>query len=196
MNVSRFFIERPIFAGVLSVLIFVTGLLLHGFAIWEGPVERIGALLVAVLALGATIRMASRGAFNRRLVVELREDPGEPRRATFAITSSGRPAPAEVRLSYVEGDRDLAAACGEVPVFASLRAANFRLPAGRARELKVWAHRVTPEGDSEGLPALLEVHDGMDTRRFDLGLSGGQALLPLAGEACRLTLTFPEASPP
>lgn len=27
MNISRFFIDRPVFAGVLSVLIFVVGLL-------------------------------------------------------------------------------------------------------------------------------------------------------------------------
>ena len=27
MNISRFFIDRPVFAGVLSVLIFVSGLL-------------------------------------------------------------------------------------------------------------------------------------------------------------------------
>ena len=30
MNISKFFIDRPIFAGVLSVLIFVTGLLAIG----------------------------------------------------------------------------------------------------------------------------------------------------------------------
>jgi hypothetical protein len=56
----------------------------------------------------------------------------------------------------------------------------------------VWAHKVTPEGDSEGLPVLLEAHCGDETTRFDLKLSGGQALLPLTDEACRLEITFPE----
>src|SRR5436305_6891152 len=38
MNVSRFFIDRPIFAGVISVLIFVAGLLaLRGMPISEYP---------------------------------------------------------------------------------------------------------------------------------------------------------------
>src|ERR1700680_4303038 len=38
MNVSKFFIERPIFAGVLSVLIFITGLLaLRALPISEYP---------------------------------------------------------------------------------------------------------------------------------------------------------------
>jgi len=38
------------------------------------------------------------------------------------------------------------------------------------------------------------VHCGDETTRFDLKLSGGQALLPLTGEARRLEITFPEAS--
>jgi hypothetical protein len=58
----------------------------------------------------------------------------------------------------------------------------------------VWAHKITPEGDSEGLPALLEVHCGSETMRFDLRLSGGQALLPLTSEACWLKITLPEPS--
>jgi hypothetical protein len=56
----------------------------------------------------------------------------------------------------------------------------------------VWAHRVTSEGDSEGLPVLLEVQCGSETTRFDLRLSDGQVLLPLTSEACRLEVTLPE----
>ena len=38
MNLSRFFIDRPIFAGVLSVLIFLGGLIaLRGLPISEYP---------------------------------------------------------------------------------------------------------------------------------------------------------------
>src|SRR5579862_8217674 len=38
MNISRFFVERPIFAGVLSVLIFIAGLLaLQALPISEYP---------------------------------------------------------------------------------------------------------------------------------------------------------------
>ena len=58
----------------------------------------------------------------------------------------------------------------------------------------MWAHKITPEGDSEGLSALLEVRCGDETTQFDLKLSDGQALLPLTGETCRLEITFPEPS--
>jgi multidrug efflux pump subunit AcrB len=41
MNLSRFFIDRPIFAGVISVLIFVAGLLaLRAMPISEYPRSR------------------------------------------------------------------------------------------------------------------------------------------------------------
>jgi len=68
---------------------------------------------------------------------------------------------------------------------------RLRLDTHRDRRW-VWAHKITSEGDSEGLPALLEVHCGDETTRFDLKLSGGQALLPLTGQPCRLEITLSE----
>ena len=175
-------------------LVFLASIFLHGLVIWQGPVERAGALFVGVLMLGVTIAMVRRGAFAPRVVVELREDSSQGERAVFAITAGGQPGTAEVRLGYPEGEQRYQAATGEVPAPSSLRYAIFQLPAGQAQELKVWAHRVMPEGDSEGLPALLEVHCGSETTRFDLKLSGGQVLLPLTSEACRLEITLPESS--
>jgi hypothetical protein len=178
---------------------FLASIFLHGLVIWEGPVERVGALLVGVLMLGVTIAMARGGAFAPRMVVELREEQGrvEPalvpaRQAIFAITAGGQPMTAEVRLGYPEGEQRWQAAAGEVQKPSSLRYAIFQLPAEQTQELKVWAHKVTAEGDSESLPALLEVHYGSETTRFDLQLSGGQALLPMTSEACRLEITLPE----
>lgn len=174
--------------------VFLASIFLHGLVIWQGPVERAGALLVGVLMLGVTIVMARRGAFVPRVVVELREDLSEGERAVFAITASGQPGTAEVRLGYPEGEQRYQAATGEVPALSLLRYAIFQLPTEQARELKVWAHRVMSGGESESLPALLEVHCGSETTQFDLELSGGQVLLPLTGEACRLEITLPEPS--
>jgi amino acid permease len=182
---------HPLVVGGIYLL-FLANLFLHGLIIWQSAVERASALLAGVLVLGATVAMVRRGAFAPRTVVELRAEAGPAERAVFAITSAGRPAPARVRLSYSEGEQDLQGAAGEVPRLSALRSATFSLAAVRARELKVWVHRVTPEGESEGLPALLEVHDGDDIRRFDLALFGGQIVLPLRGDDCRLTIRFPE----
>ncbi len=173
--------------------IFLASIFLHGLVIWQDPAMRASALLAGVLVLGMTITMVRRRAFARRVVVELREDLSEGGRATFAVTTGGQPTTSEVRLGYAEGEQRYQAATGEVTAPFSLRYATFQVPVKQAQELKVWAHKITPEGDSEGLPALLEVRCGDETKRFDLKLAGGQVLLPLTGETCLLEITLPDS---
>lgn len=176
--------------GIYSL--YLTSLFLHALIIWQGSAERACALLASVLVLGTTVVMARRGAFAPRLVVELRQAPSEESKGAFAITTSGQPATAEVRLGYPEGEQRYQVATGEVPESSSLRYAIFQIPTEQAQELKVWAHKITPEGDSEGLPALLEVQCGDETTQFDLKLTDGQALMPLTGESCRLEIMLSE----
>jgi amino acid permease len=189
--VYRFLGHPVLTAGVY--LLYLAGLLLHGLVIWENPGQRAVALVVGVMMLGVTIALVRRGSFAPRLVVELRQDQSEGGRALFNITVGGQSVPAAVRLGYPDSEKQHEAATGEVPAFSSLRYAKFQLPAIQARDLKVWAHKITPEGNSEGLPALLEVHRGHEKKDFDLKLSGGQVVLPLEGQACRLAITLPES---
>jgi len=49
----------------------------------------------------------------------------------------------------------------------------------QAQELMVWVHRVTPEGQSENLPALLKVSSGTETQEFHVDGTGKQFVLPL-----------------
>ncbi len=188
--VYRFLGHPLLTAGIY--LLYLAGLFLHGLVIWENPVQRAVALAVGLLMLGVTIALARRGAFAPRLVVELREDRSGGGQAIFAITAGGQPVPAAVRLGYPDGEQSYEAARGEVAAFSSLRYAEFQLPAIQARDLKVWTHKITPEGDSQGLPARLAVHNGGEKKEFDLKLSGGQVVLPLPDETCRLEITFPE----
>ena len=203
------FLSHPLLT-VGIYLLFLASLFLHGLVIWENPVQRALALAAGGLMVGVSIALVRRGAFAPRAVVELRAGQREPQlfpagsarapapgaqpagQATFAVTVSGQPATAEVRLGYPDGERQVRAAAGEIPAFSALRYATFQLPATDARELKVWAHKVTPEGNSEGLPALLQAHCGDEKVEFDLKLSSGQVVLPLHGGACRLTITFQE----
>jgi len=125
----------------------------------------------------------------------MRLDQREGQRSAFSVVAGGQPAPADVRLHYPDRDRDQRAANGEVAAFGDLRTATFQIPASGGTELKVWVHRVTPSGDSEGLPALLDVRDGGDAKRFDLGLSGGQVVVPISGRASEILIAFPEPAP-
>jgi hypothetical protein len=184
--VYRFLGHPLITAGIY--LLFLANLFVHGLVIWENPAERAVALGVGLLMIGATIFMARQGAFASRAVVELQEDQRERGQTVFTVTSGGQPAMADVRLGYVHGEQRVQASTGQIPSFSLLRHIQFRLPATRARELKTWAHRITPDGNSEGLPALLTVHSSGEEEEFDLKLSGGQAVVPIDGAACRLTL--------
>jgi amino acid permease len=185
---------NPVLLGSIYLL-FVAGVFLHGLVIWDDPFKRGAALLAGLALVAMTLTMARRGAFAPRTNLELRDGDGEGA-AAFAVTAAGRPAEADVLLEYSDGERRVSAAGGEVPAFPSLRRVTFRArPHARettvTRELKVWMHRVTPEQDSQGIPAQLQVHLGDEVRHFDLEHSGGQVVLPLTHASWRVEITLP-----
>jgi len=185
------------FVVTLIYLLFVSTLFLHAIVIWVNPAERAAAFLVGLLVLAATVAMARQGAFSRRVVVEVKEDTRRKGNggAMFTITASGQRAVAEVQMSYAGREEKRREAAGEVPAFGDLRSITFHLPVTEARELKVWAHTVTPDGSSRSLPAIMELNDKGNTKRFDLKVSGGQIVVPITGDACRLQIAFAEGMP-
>jgi hypothetical protein len=189
------FLGNPLLLVSIYVL-FLISIFVHGLVIWEDPVQRAGALLVGAMVIAMTIAVTLRGAFARRLTIELREDQSEGEQALFSVTAGGRPAVADVRLKYAEGEERYDAAAGEIPAFNSLRQASFRVQrsADAITQLKVWAHKVTPEGYPEGIAGLLHVHQGEVTKRFDLKLLKGQVVLQVASGACQVDITLAEGS--
>jgi hypothetical protein len=183
------FLGNPLLLAVIYVL-YLASIFLHGLVIWSDPLQRAIALLVGVMVVGITLAM--RGVLARRMVVELRED--EDGRALFSVTADGRPTATDVQLRYPEGEQRHKAAAGEIPAFSSLRQATFRPEASAATQLKVWAHKVTSEGDSEGIAGSLRVRQGDNTNEFDLKLSKGQVILPVAPGTCQVDITLAEAS--
>jgi amino acid permease len=186
---------RPLGNPIVLVgtyLIFLGSIFVYGLFIFEGIAERVVTIMVGIAVSVVTVIMLQRGALNKRLVVELREDQSRDGQSVFTLTLNGKPTTADVCLVYADGQRQVRAATGEIPTFPALRAATFDLPAAEASELKVWVHRITPEWNSVGLPALLAVHCGDQEKGFDLNLSSGQVVLPIHGETCRLQITLPE----
>jgi hypothetical protein len=185
---------NPLLLGGIYLL-FVAGVFLHGLVIWDNPFKQGAALVAGAAIVAMTLTMARRGAFTPRVNVELRAEDDKTA-ATFAVTAAGRPAESDVRLQYPGSERRIRAAAGEVPAFPSLLRAIFDgqcngADTAAARELKVWAHTVTPAQDSQPLPADLEVHLGDDTtRHFDLELSHGQVLLPLTHASWKVDITL------
>ncbi len=175
-----------IVAGIY--LLFLANLFVHGLVIWQNVVERAAALVAGGLMIFATFLMVRRNAFAPRAVIELKEDQREPGRSAFAVMSQGQPVVADVRLGYADGESRVQAAAAAVRAFSSLRRINFHLPVTRARELKVWVHKTTPDGDSVGLPALVGVESGGARQELDLELSGGQIVVPIGGGECQVAI--------
>ena len=165
--------------------------IVHGLVIYRDPWTRGCALLFGTVVLVITIRMARAGAFSRRSVIELRQDMRPAGAGLLTVMSDGRPLTTEVTLTLSEGDETSRSSAVKIPAFSKLRAVIARLPAGRARELKVWVHRVTTDGTSESVPALVEVRRGAETEQFDMKLSSGQVNTRMSGADCIVRITLP-----
>ena len=79
---------------------------------------------------------------------------------------------------------------GSVPHAEALREIDVALSSQPAREIKVWAYTTSPQGDSESMPVQVTVQSGREEQQVDLSLTNGQALLPIDGDPCRVTIAF------
>jgi hypothetical protein len=183
------FLGSPItVAGVY--LIFLAAILAHGLWIWSDPFPRLVALLVGGVIAAMTFVTLRQGAARPRMVVELRVDRNAGGRASFNVIGAGSLLPANILLKYDRAEQCLQAASGDIANFTGLCSVTFQLPATPARELKIWLHQLTPEGDSEGLPARVEIQWDSQKQEIDLSSANGQVVLPFNGEVCRIEIGF------
>jgi amino acid permease len=180
---------HPAFMLAIYVLC-LTNLLAHGLFIYREFWSRATAFVFALAVVGVTAAMLRRRVFGWRSGIELREDARAGGQSLLAITSGGRPMIADIEVEHAKGEDAHTSATATLPALSMLRHVTLRLPPSRARELKVWAHRITADGASEGVPALVEVQSAGETRRFDLRLGNGQAILPVTGGDCRVQINF------
>ena len=171
-------VGRPAVLAAVYVL-FVGALFAHGLVIWSNPFARACALAAGVAMSIVPVVLVRTGAFHPRRTLELRDDR-RSERTLIAVRSPHPPPAPEVRLRYADG-RDLEADGEEIPFFDRLRRAVVALPPGASgEELKVWAHRVTQEGESEALAATVAVRTVDRAEAADLALSRGEAVFPFA----------------
>jgi len=189
-GVSYQALGHPVLIGGIY-LVFLSNLFVHGLVIWDQPLLQVGGLLIGVLIVVVTALTIRRGAFAPRIVVELREDRRRDGRSLLSVTAGGQPAAAEIHVRAIDGDRTTHGADAELPQLARLDRLGVDLPAGSARELKVWAHVISPEGISERLPVRVTVNDGAGPRHLDLDGSGGQIVMPMPPGPVRLEFSFP-----
>ncbi len=150
------FFGHPVTVGVISV-VFLVGIGLHAFVIWQDPIERGLALAVTVFTAVLVVSIMRGSAFRPSVAVEIRDaQRGTATQPAFNVVVAGRAAVANVSFERDDGSTELHD--GREPILiAGLRRATFTLADHAARELKVWVHRVTADGESVGLAAAVEV---------------------------------------
>jgi amino acid permease len=182
-------LRGPLSMAVLALVFFV-GLLVQGFVIWQRPLERVAAGLVAALIVGVTWLAARRGSFRPRAVIEVRRESSG--RGEFAVLVDGRPQAADVRIVENGSERLMNESVGQIELFAHLSTIAFELSSS-ARELRVWVHGVTAEGDSEAIPSTIELASDTDRgRRIDPRSEG--AVIPLDGGPVEVRVLLKEST--
>jgi hypothetical protein len=168
---------HPVIVGAVYLL-GIGNLFVHGLLIWDQPLLQAGGIVVGVVMLAVTAVMIRRGAFASRTVVELRRDRRTAGRSTLSVLSGGQPIAADHQPRRANGGALPSPHGVELPDGAD--PIEVVLPDDGARELKVWAHTITPEGVSERLPVRLTTGE----REVEVP---GELVLPLRGER-RLTI--------
>jgi hypothetical protein len=145
--------------------------------LWDIVYQQAAAIFAFIATLAVIIITIRRGAFRRRTVVEIREDPRENAPAAVTVVSAGEPVEISVRWPETIGHRK--------PGFRSI---EIDVPALDADELRVWTHQIDAEGISRDLPVSVDI-DGTGTcRHVDLR-STGNHVVPTDGAAARLRVT-------
>jgi amino acid permease len=173
-------LANPLVVGPIYLL-FLANLFIHGFIVWQGPIERSAAILTGLAVVIGTVVMRRKGAFAPRIVVEVRKETAdadkEKKEAFYAVYLNGQPLSTQVILGYANGKVRGQAEGRELPSLEKLRSLRFRLSAANARELKVWLHNITPEGTSENFAARLKLEQNGEVQEIEAG--SGQLILPL-----------------
>ncbi len=146
------FVGHPLTALGVGGL-FAAAVALHGLVIWDAPLLQAAALGVTAGMVAVALVAWRRGGFRARSVVELRREP-ERDLGVVGVTVAGERVTAPVELDGRPAE------VGTFEGFSRVRSVTVRLPDGSPTETAVWAHHVTPDGDSVVLAADVDVSDG------------------------------------
>ncbi len=172
------FIGHPVTVAAVTA-VYVGEIALNGLLIWQEPIQRVLAAATAVAALGLALWSYRAGAFRPRSVVQVRVDEAGGARGRLEVASAGRPAAVTVAVETDGGCSSADAAGLDLGRVRSLRSITVGLPDGIARDLKVWVHRITSDGESAAWPAVVTLEDGGATRPVQVDAATGKGIATL-----------------
>jgi amino acid permease len=182
------FMGNPIVLTIVY-LIYLGSVFVYGFFIWDDPIQRFIAIGVGIMILIVTYLVIRQGAFAPRVVIELKVDVSDTdERATLAIVDAGKPLVGTFKLVYAKEEQIMKGSEIEIPSYRQLKNIVVEFSVGSSMEMKVWIHRVTPEGSSDAIPVSLRIKDGDADKAIQLDSNSSQIIMPLLSQANRLEI--------
>lgn len=184
------FLGNPLVLAIVY-LIYLGSVFVYGFFIWENPIPRLMAIGVGVMILIVTFLVIRQGLFISRVVIELRVEVSDTdERATLAIVDQGKPRDGTFTFVYANGEQSISGAEVEIPSFKQLKNIFIEFSSKSSKEMKVWLHRVTPEGNSEPIFAALQIKDDGNGATIRLDSETSQVIMPLTSQINELEITL------
>jgi len=184
----RFLGNRLLVIAIFLLYLFI--LFFHGLVIWQSPVAKAAGVIVGLLVIGLTIDMLRKKSFAPRMVAELRNDQREGNQSLLSLVDSGETVTADLILTYNDGRELSGKANSELQDFSRLKSLALQLPQSNSRELKLWVHQVTPEGDIGNLPAISVISTDLQQEEIELSAARDQKIVPLDVEPGKLETTL------
>ena len=175
----------------LVYLIYLGSVFIYGFFIWDDPIQRLIAIGVGTMMLIVTYLVIRQGAFVSRVVIELRVEVSDTNeRAVLAIVDAGKPLAGTFKLVYTNEERSMRGSEIEIPSYKRIKNIFVEFSPVSSKEMKVWIHRVTPEGNSESIPAALRIRDGSADTAIRWDSKSSQVIRPLTSQLEGLEITL------
>jgi hypothetical protein len=124
------------------------------------------------------------GAYGRRTIVEIRDDPTVDAPAVVNVVAAGEPVAAAVRWPDYNGRS------------SGFQSVEIDLPAIASDDLRIWAHRLDPEGVSRDLPISVEIDQSGTSQHLDLSAADSHCTVPSTGAPTHIRVRLAGAPAP
>jgi hypothetical protein len=173
-------------AGV--AVLFFAAILVQGFIVWQRPGEHVLAAVAVGMMLVVIWLAWRRGSFRSQSVIEVRRETSGA--GMLTVTVCGCPADTSIRVAENGSQREIRGSKTGLNHFDAVQWASFQLPPGGTKQLKVWVHAVTPEGDSKPIAATVSLEPAPDGEKIRVGESDGVAHLEFLDPPPRVHVTL------
>lgn len=170
------FVGNPLILAIVY-LIYLGSIIVYGLFIWQDPIQRLIAIAVGLIVLFATFLVIRQGAFASRVVIELKVETSDlDERASLAVVDRGKPLAGNFRFIYGNGEKQFNGNEVEIPSYKQLKKIFVEFSSVSSKEMKVWLHRITLEGNSLPVPAEVKIKNSAGDEVMQLDPKTGQVI--------------------